>query len=66
MSKYRIIKVKHWETLHTAQKKVFIFWYTLVEDVSLSSAELAIELDIYREKTEKANPKNIVVKEFKA
>ena len=65
MTKYRIIKVKGFENSYKIQKRfLFMFWVdeTLLSD--LSFCEWKLNELIKRDKAKKANPKNIIVKEY--
>jgi len=65
MTKYRIIKVKGYENSYKLQKRMlFIFWVdeTLLND--LEFCEWKLNELIKRDKAKKANPKNIIVKEY--
>ena len=67
MSNYRIIKVKGYDSLFTAQKRfLFFFWenYGLYEG-SANKAQEWIDIALKRKADLRANPKNIVVKTIK-
>ena len=67
MSKYRIIKVKGYDSLYMAQKRVlFFFWENMVFGKgSIETAQLSIEMDLQYKAIKRANPRNIVVKTIK-
>lgn len=68
MSKYRIIKVKGYDSLYLAQKRIlFFFWKSIgCYEGSITDAQEWVNVYLAKEKSNSDNPKNIVVKIIKA
>ena len=62
---FRVIRVKGYDSLYIAQKRIFkFFWLNMCYPSMLDFAEYLIDNEISRIKQKKANPRAVVIKTY--
>ena len=64
MAKYRIVKMKHYQSLYSVQIKKWFIWWEVCRNLSIKEAEESVNIMILETKIERDNPRDIIIKTY--